>query len=177
MPANVEIKARVTDLGAIRSRAVALATAAPEELEQEDIFFALPPGAGSAGDRLKLRSLSADRGELILYQRANVPGPKRSNYQLAPTSDPAALAAILSAVLPRRATVRKRRTVYHVGQTRVHLDQVVGLGDFVELEVVLRDGQTTDEGAAIARELMHRLGIDAAELIDRAYVDLLAPET
>ena len=50
---------------------------------------------------------------------------------------------ILEQILPVTGSVRKRRLVYHVGQTRVHLDRVEGLGDFLELEVVLRPDTNT----------------------------------
>jgi adenylate cyclase class IV len=69
--------------------------------------------------------------------------------------------------------VEKRRQVIHIGQTRLHLDDVVGLGIFLELEVVLRENQSSEEGAAIALELMAALGIEPASLIDVAYIDLL----
>ncbi len=73
-----------------------------------------------------------------------------------------------------RGVVRKERLLYMVGQTRVHLDSVEGLGHFVELEVVLRPGQSDDEGQAIARDLMARLGIREADLLETAYMDMLA---
>ena len=60
-----------------------------------------------------------------------------------------------------------------IGQTRVHCDEVEGLGDFMELEVVLDDNQTTQEGQAIAEDLMTKLGIDKSKLISGAYMDLL----
>ena len=61
-------------------------------------------------------------------------------------------------------TVRKQRRLYRVGQTRVHLDRVEDLGDFVELEVVLDPGQTETEGTAIAEDLMRRFAIRASSL-------------
>jgi len=61
-----------------------------------------------------------------------------------------------------------------VGQTRIHLDEVAGLGAFVELEVVLREGQTPEEGRRVARQLMAALEIDESELVAGAYADLLA---
>jgi len=64
--------------------------------------------------------------------------------------------------------------IHRVGQTRVHLDTVEGLGSFVELEVVLQHGQSTEVGHGIARELMARLGIRQDDLVDCAYADLLA---
>jgi predicted adenylyl cyclase CyaB len=60
-----------------------------------------------------------------------------------------------------------------VGQTRVHLDDVDGLGQFMELEVVLRDGQSDAQGQAIANDLMKKLGIESTDLIEGAYMDLL----
>ena len=48
-----------------------------------------------------------------------------------------------------------------------------GLGDFLELEVVLRPGQDSAEGQAIAAELMGRLGVRADDLCATAYADML----
>jgi predicted adenylyl cyclase CyaB len=55
----------------------------------------------------------------------------------------------------------------------VHLDRVEGLGDFLELEVVLTEKEASEDGAAVADELLFKLGIQPENLIDRAYVDLL----
>jgi adenylate cyclase class IV len=59
------------------------------------------------------------------------------------------------------------------GQTRIHLDKVEGLGDFLELEVVLRDGQSDAEGQAIAEDLMRALGVARTDLLVGAYLDLI----
>ena len=72
-----------------------------------------------------------------------------------------------------RGVVSKRRDLFLVGQTRIHLDQVEGLGTFLELEVVLTDDQSPAEGVLVANSLMDRLGIDADWLISNAYIDLL----
>ena len=60
-----------------------------------------------------------------------------------------------------------------MGQTRVHCDQVEGLGDFAELEVVLNDDQTSEDGTRIAEDLMKKLGLDSKDLIPGAYMDLI----
>jgi len=83
------------------------------------------------------------------------------------------LREVLSQSLGTRAVVRKKRSVYFHEQTRIHLDQVGGLGSFIELEVVLEPEQTLEEGTAIAQELMTRLKIEKEDLIPVAYVDLL----
>jgi len=168
MKRNVEIKARVTDLAAVRERAERLADSGPIELEQEDTFFGCPRG------RLKLRRfLDCELGELIYYERPENAGPKESRYLVHPTADPEGLRDVLGAALGAAGVVRKRRVVYLVGPTRVHLDEVEGLGAFVELEVVMPPGQDSAQGAATARTLMAQLGIAPAQLVDRAYVDLL----
>jgi predicted adenylyl cyclase CyaB len=168
MNRNVEIKACVDSLLAIRDRVRALADDGPRLLEQEDTFFVCPKG------RLKLRQLSgAAEAELIYYERSDRKGPKESHYVVHRTADGEGLKRVLSQSLGVRGVVRKRRELFLVGQTRVHLDEVEGLGTFVELEVVLRPDQTSSDGTSVAIGLMEQLGISADQLIDKAYLDLL----
>jgi predicted adenylyl cyclase CyaB len=165
---NIEIKARIADFDRFRETAESMSDAEVQVLNQEDFFFSSPHG------RLKLRIFNERCGELIHYHRADAADPKASHYRIAPTSDPCAMKSILSQILPVAGIVKKQRWLYHVGQTRIHLDRVDGLGDFVELEVVLRPGQEQGEGVAIAQELMRRLGIVEDQLVKVAYVDLLS---
>ena len=168
MARNIEIKARVVDLTALTARAAAIADEGPVEIKQDDTFFACEHG------RLKLRAFSAEEGELIFYRRADQQGPKESFYVRTPTSSADSLREVLTLAHGEAGRVRKRRTLFMVGRTRIHLDEVEGLGDFLELEVVLRDGETVDAGVREAEGLMARLQVRTSQLIDRAYVDLLA---
>ena len=167
MARNVEIKARIDSVEAVLPRALALADGPPEPIAQDDTFFACAIG------RLKLRVFADGHGELIAYERPNAAGPKTSDYAITPVADPDALRATLARALGVNGRVVKQRTLLRVGRTRVHLDRVRGLGDFLELEVVLRDGEHAEDGVAIAHELLHRLQIDPARLVSGAYVDLL----
>jgi adenylate cyclase class IV len=169
MPRNVEIKARIGSVEALLPRAQTLADGPPERIEQDDTFFHCTHG------RLKLRDFGDGRGELIHYHRADTDGPKLSDYVRTPTSDPAALREALTRAHGQLGRVRKTRLLLLAGQTRIHLDRVQGLGDFMELEVVLRDEQTLDQGQAIAEGLMQQLGIDASQRLAGAYLDLLSP--
>jgi len=63
-----------------------------------------------------------------------------------------------------------------VGQTRVHCDEVDGLGHFMELEVVMKENQSAVEGEEIAKDLMSKLGIEETDLIEGAYIDLLSSQ-
>lgn len=167
MPANIEIKARVRDAAQIRARAASLSDVPVELIPQEDTFFNVPQG------RLKLRVLAPDRGQLIYYRRSDQGGPKRSDYHIAETADPDSLKHVLDLAYGIRGVVKKTRYLYLVGQTRIHVDDVEGLGQFMELEVVLREGQGDAEGEAIAEDLMTSLGVKRADLIEGAYMDMI----
>jgi predicted adenylyl cyclase CyaB len=168
MPRNVEIKARVRQLVGLARRVEEIAGQPAAVLHQEDTFFSCPKG------RLKLRELDDGTGELIFYERGDDTGPSESRFEKVPIGEPAALRSVLDEALGTAGTVRKRRLLHLAGQTRIHLDEVVGLGHFVELEVVLREDQSTADGEAIARDLMSRLDISEDDLVDVAYVDLMA---
>ena len=168
MPSNVEIKAALTNRAAAEATAVRLSDTGPEIIQQEDIFFSCGTGA-----RLKLRILAPDRGELIRYERADVADARGSRYLIARTADPQVLLDILTRTLGRTGLVKKTRILYLVGQTRVHIDEVQGLGHFLELEVVLRPEQSEAEGKRIAAALLSEFGIEKEQLLGEAYVDLL----
>ncbi len=167
MAINIEIKARVHDFAALRLKAEWLSETTCQIIAQEDTFFNCPNG------RLKLRELDTDRGQLVYYQRADVAGPKHSDYQIYETNQPSGLKQVLTQAYGKRGVVSKVRYLYMLGQTRIHLDVVEGLGEFIELEVVLQPGQTDSQGEAIANQLMQQLGIDAKDLVEDAYIDLL----
>ena len=166
MPTNIEIKARARNFEEIKSRAETMSDTPVQVIQQEDIFFFTPQG------RLKLRIL-ADHAQLIYYARPDQQGPKRSDYHLARSDDPENLKRVLELAYGVRGVVKKRRYLYLVGQTRVHLDDVEGLGQFMELEVVLQEGQSDAEGQSIAESLMDALGVEKTDLLDGAYMDLI----
>jgi predicted adenylyl cyclase CyaB len=170
MARNIEIKARVPTLVSITAKAARLATDGPVQIAQDDTFFTCPNG------RLKLRAFSDTEGELIFYRRDDQAGPKTSFYLRSRTAEPDALREVLRLAHGLAGRVIKVRTLYLVGRTRVHLDHVQGLGEFVELEVVLQDDESTDEGVREAHALMAQLGIEASQLVEVAYVDLLNAE-
>ena len=167
MPKNVEIKARLRDRQSVEEIVRTLTDSPPELILQEDIFFRCDDG------RLKLRVLGENKGELIHYHRADQSGPRVSSYSIALTDTPQQLLEILSNTLGQAGKVKKRRTLYLIGQTRVHLDEVDELGTFLELEVVLKPGQSEAEGEAIAQDLLTKLKIGSEDLIARPYVELL----
>lgn len=168
MARNIEIKARIDSVELLEPVVAALADAGPTAIAQDDTFFPCPNG------RLKLRQFSPTEGQLIFYQRPDAAGPKTSRYDIVPTAAPADLRRALGQALGECGRVRKRRILYLCGRTRVHLDRVAGLGDFLELEVVLDEAESEASGLAEARRLMAALGIAEEALVAGAYVDLPA---
>jgi len=168
MPTNIEIKAKAHDFNRQRTLAAKIADGPAEVLSQEDTFYRVKQG------RLKLRVLGPEYGELIYYEREDASGPKSSHYRVIPTQKPQALHTTLTKVLDTVGTVKKTRHLYRHGQTRIHLDEVEDLGQFLELEVVLRDDQSFAEGQAIATELMRVLEVREMDLVACAYLDLLS---
>ena len=167
MKTNIEIKARAYNFVKQKGLAEQIAESPETLINQDDTFFAVPRG------RLKLRIFSPTQGELIYYERNDTESPKRSNYCISETSNPNKLKGVLSLALPVMGIVRKKRHLFTIGQTRIHFDEVESLGNFIEIEVVMKDSQPTDEGLKIANDLMKKLEIKKEDLIDGAYIDLL----
>ncbi len=167
MPTNIEIKARVREPQMLRQRAEQMSDRPLQVIPQVDTFFVTPRG------RLKLRELGPKHGQLVYYERDDRGGPKRSDYRIFETEDVQGLRETLALALGVRGVVKKVRSLYLIGQTRLHLDEVEGLGQFMELEVVLGAGQSEADGMAIANRLMGDLGIEPSDLLEGAYMDLL----
>jgi predicted adenylyl cyclase CyaB len=171
---NLELKVRVPSAGFASVRAIAVDIShRPATCQvQEDHYFDVPNG------RLKLRTITDETGashsELIAYRRPNADGSRWSAYRIMPLSVDAAndLAAALEHVLPRLARVRKRREVLIHAATRIHLDEVEGLGCFVELETVVST-QNDDVAAGEHYQMIEALGLDVWPAEASSYSDLL----
>jgi predicted adenylyl cyclase CyaB len=168
MAVNIEIKARTHDRERLYQLAQALSDQPEKTLVQHDVFFVCARGM------LKLRQINGAAAELIAYEREQGDRPRPSTYVLAPVAGFEATRLALSGALGEIAEVRKTRTLLLSGRTRIHLDQVEGLGDFVELEVVLGPDDDEASGRAEAESLMQRLEIDGGDLLDRTYAEMLS---
>jgi len=167
MPNNIEIKAKVKDFPATQKIINTIADGLPSKISQWDTFF------HSSSGRLKLRDFGNGKGELISYFRSDADGPTVSEYSICVTHCPADLRNVLAMTLGVRGEVKKMRSLYHVGRTRIHLDEVEQLGTFLELEVVMADEESHDKGKAEAADLLKTLCVSTEDLVSCAYVDLL----
>ena len=171
MAQNLEIKARANNFQLQAELAEKISDSPPETLVQRDTFFNVEHG------RLKLREFPDSPAQLIYYQRSDINGPKLSDYQITESQDPEGLKGILSDAYTVIATVAKTRRLMLSGRTRIHIDQVEGLGNFIELEVVLSEGESISEGESEAKQLMDSLQIREEDLISEAYVDLIIKDS
>jgi predicted adenylyl cyclase CyaB len=162
---NIEIKARCADPDAVRRRLTRLGIPLARRMRQVDTYFLVPHG------RLKLREIDGGEAQLIQYHRPDATDPRASDYVIAPVQDPAALTEALARALGVRAVVDKQRELYLWRHTRIHLDEVAGLGSFLELETVVTD-QTQGEAEQECQEVQAALEIQGEDLIGSSYVDL-----
>lgn len=165
---NLEIKVPLADRAATEVLLRALGAALEWTRSQRDTFFAVPAGW------LKLREEGGSRVELIAYRRAtDRAGPRRSEYQIAPAASPRDLERVLAGALGVEGVVRKERTLWRYGHTRIHLDRVEGLGEFLELETVV-EGIAEEEAQGEIDRLIAALHLDRGAMIAVPYRDLQA---
>src|ERR687894_431463 len=131
---NVELKAHDEDPGRTLERALAAGAQDRGVLRQRDTYFAVPRG------RLKLREEEPGGATLIAYERPDAASERVSHYRLVPVPDPEALRAALAAANGIDVVVVKRRHLLLWETVRIHLDEVRGLGSFLELEAVATPG-------------------------------------
>ena len=163
---NLEFKAKCDSLDVLRQRAVALKAEYCRTMHQIDTYFNVPKG------RLKLREVDAETtAQLVYYERPDAAASRYSNYQLCDIPQPAAFKAMMSETLGVMVVVEKQRELWMFGETRIHLDEVVNLGQFLELETVIRN-QTEAEAQAEHQLVREGLQVKADELISVSYSDI-----
>jgi len=165
---NLELKAVAGDPARLRAVLRTLeARREPRPLDQADWYFVVPRG------RLKLRQRKGERtAELIFYVRPDTNQARTSEYQKLPAADAAGMLRLLRAMFAPDVCVRKRRDLWLIGETRVHLDRVERLGSFVEIEVPF--SRDAAQARRVMRTLIERLGIAPGDVLACSYADLLA---
>ena len=164
MPTNLELKASIDSPKEILLIAKRIGRSRGT-LVQTDTYFSVPDG------RLKLREVPNRLGELISYRRNEGKGERWSDYSVYRVRNAAALKKALCRVFQIDIIVRKRRKLFLYRGARIHIDHVLGLGDFIEFEVVVRKGR---RGArAVYAELMKLFLIGRKKVIRSSYADLV----
>ncbi len=168
---NIELKARLPDLIGARATAERLATSRLGTLRQRDTYFNCLHG------RLKLREIEGGPSQLIAYERPDQPDAKASDYRLLEISEPETarkLCELLEKSLGIVVVVEKTREVFLYHNVRIHLDEVAGLGAYLEFEAVV--GGDIDDAAARGQLawLRNEFNIVDADLMQGSYSDMLS---
>jgi predicted adenylyl cyclase CyaB len=164
---NVEIKAKCDDPGFIRNYLLSNGAEFKGVDEQTDTYFNVLNG------RLKLREGNIENN-LIYYKRDDQPGPKNSHFHLVKIVDANSLKKVLINAMGIKVIVKKKREIYYINNIKFHIDEVPGLGSFIEIEAgnVLADvpREKLKEQCAF---YLKEFNIKNSDLIDVSYSDML----
>jgi homotetrameric cytidine deaminase len=162
---NVELKALDPDPVRSLERALALGAEDHGVIVQRDTYFRVREG------RLKLREEEPGEAHLIAYSRPDAAEVRVSSYRVVPVPDPDGLRAALAETDGVDVVVEKRRRLLLWETVRIHLDEVAGLGSFLELEAVADAGSDLERERAQVARLRAELGIGDEALREGSYSD------
>lgn len=162
---NIEIKAKAKNLDDLKKVAKLLATSHLGVDTQVDTYFQTKDG------RFKLRESSMKGAYLVPYLRPNTAGPKKSDYAMIPVEDGGKIKQLFQQILGEIKVIRKKRDIYLIKNIRVHLDEVEGLGTFLEFEAVYENPADENQERAKVQTLLKEFNIQEADLITHSYSD------
>lgn len=168
MHLNIEIKAKSQRIDSIRTYLTDRGADYKGTDHQIDTYFKIPSG------RMKLREGKIENS-LIFYKRADQAGPKASEVFLYhPGQESIELKALLENALGVKKIVDKQREIYFIDNVKFHLDQVKGLGTFVEIEAIDADGDIGREKLLEQCQFyMKAFKIAEADLLEKSYADMV----
>lgn len=164
---NIEIKAKSLELDRIRDILKSKNADFKGIDHQVDTYFKVNSG------RLKLREGNIEN-HLIYYEREDKSGPKKSLVLLYKYNPDQNLKEILTRSLGVLAVVNKHREIYFIDNVKFHLDNVKGLGYFVEIEAIDEDGSIGSEKLhEQCKHYLKLLNISKEDLLENSYSDLI----
>jgi len=173
----LELKAKVPELNSFRKSLTDLKARHVGTFRQIDTYFKVPKG------RLKFRRVvGKNEAKLLYYERENIPGPKNSYVFILKIQKPAFFQGFLEKILQKNIVVEKVREIYCVDIFKsmistpimVHLDNVRGLGTFIEFELeTTDDSQVIKKGYEALDMLMKKMGVKRENLEKFSYGDLV----
>ena len=165
MPQNLELKARISSVSEAVRAARRLHAQAKGVLYQRDIYYKISRG------RLKLRIINDRSAELIFYRRPNKKGSRYSDYIVFPVSNAKLTNELCTAAFGQKVVVEKKRRLFLYKNSRIHLDEVRGLGTFVEFEVLVKHG--IRQAQKLLEVLSTEFAIKQTAVLAFSYYDML----
>jgi predicted adenylyl cyclase CyaB len=167
---NVEIKAKCQNPEFIRQYLLSHNAEFKGMDKQTDTYFNVANG------RLKLREGNIETN-LIFYERNDQAGPKNSQFDLVKIEDANGLKEVLAKSIGLKTIVKKKREIYYINNVKFHIDEVPGLGSFLEIEAGnILAALPLQELKAQCDFYMKEFGVKKEDLIDVSYSDMLCGE-
>ncbi len=166
----VEIKAHATQSAQIRAFLNQQQADFKGVDHQTDTYFRVNQG------RLKLREGNIEN-HLIQYHRPNQAEAKTSKVLLYKSNPESTLKQILTNALGILVVVKKKREIYFIDNVKFHIDEVDGLGHFVEIEAIGNQGEHQE--VDLRQQCLHyqqALNIQSTDLLEVSYSDMLLNE-
>ncbi len=164
MPTNLELKAKVKSINDIKLLLNDIGATFSCKMVQVDTYFNVRNG------RLKLREIDEKESQLIYYERNESTTEMWSNYLIVKVEEATRLKEVMAASNGIRAVVKKLRELYTYENCRIHIDEVEGLGSFIELEVIHNDSGTKTK--ELYNMMKEKLSVEIEEIINTSYSDI-----
>ncbi|MBM4109318.1 MAG: class IV adenylate cyclase [Phycisphaerae bacterium] len=162
---NIEFKAELRDLPLARGICAALGAVRVGRFEQTDTYYSVPAG------RLKKRECPGEAVEYIRYERPDSAAARPSDFAVFAEGE--FLERFGRSEIPVRAIVRKARELFLIENVRIHLDEVEGLGTFLEFEAQVGGGHDERACRAALARLREAFAPALGEPVARSYCDLV----
>lgn len=163
MSQNIELKIKLETFNDIFNILKKYDVQKEAVLKQRDIYYKHNDGL------LKLRIYSTN-GEMIYYKRDESAKDRVSNYQIL-NVDPKEAEEFFKYIFETEVEVKKVRFLYLYKNTRIHLDEVEGLGKFLELETVVKG--STEGGIDEFNSVVELLRLDTSKQLKSSYRTIL----
>jgi adenylate cyclase class 2 len=159
-----EVKKRLQELDAVRVT----------EKTQEDTYFTAPHRDFAQTDEaLRVRRQNGEAYVTYKGPKLDEETKTREEHETFVGDAEEVRAVFESLGFEEFGTVKKQRTVYELDGKTVTLDDVKGLGEFVEVEIEIADDADTENPRAEILETLERLGLDPDDSVRESYLKLL----
>lgn len=164
---NIEVKVYVNNFRDIIPRLKSTGAEYKGKLCQVDTYYNCKLG------RLKMREINDKKAELIFYSRPNKKGAKVSSYEIleVPENLKRKTEETFKKAFGEKVVVKKERNLWIYKNTRIHLDKVYKLGDFLELETVVK--KNMEKSKKEYNEIFSFLNLDKYKKYRKSYSDML----
>ncbi len=163
MPLNLELKIKLDSYDSIKKKLSKIKAEFVKTLKQKDVYYKINSGL------LKLRIENGSQS-IIKYLRDEKGKDRFSNFEVLHFSSGDA-EKFFKDMYKVETIVEKKRQLFIFDNTRVHLDEVKGLGKFLELETLVLDGKR--DAQRRYNEIVRLLSLDRYESIRKSYRDLM----